>query len=78
MAGFGGASLPLISCIALLAGAILLVLGFATPSWAFDGTHYVGLWRYGSCEANYKDCYHYDQPAFSYVPSKCMSLNIFI
>ena len=75
MAGFGGAALPLISCIALLAGAILIVLGFATPSWAFDGTNYVGLWRYGNCkESGYKECYHYDQPSFSLVPSKFIVL----
>lgn len=70
MAGFGGAALPLISCIALLAGAILIILGFATPSWAFDGDNYVGLWRYGNCkESGYRECYHYDQPSFTLVPT---------
>ncbi|KAL4237973.1 hypothetical protein ACF0H5_002683 [Mactra antiquata] len=67
--GFGAASFPLISAIALLAGAVLLILGFATPNWAFDGTHYVGLWRYGRCASeNYEDCYHYDQPSLIHVP----------
>lgn len=70
MAGFGGAALPLISCIALLAGAILIILGFATPSWAFNGKDYVGLWRYGNClKSDYRECYHYDQPSFTLVPT---------
>lgn len=70
MAGFGAAAMPLIASIALLAGAILIILGFATPSWAFDGTNYVGLWRYGNClEDGYIKCYHYDQPSFTTVPT---------
>ena len=66
--GFGAASLPLLSAIALLAGAVLLILGFAAPYWHFDGVHYAGLWRYGRCanEGN-RDCYHYDQPSLRHI-----------
>lgn len=67
--GFGAASLPLISSIALLAGAILIIIGFAAPYWANDGNNYVGLWRYGKCsKPEYWDCYKYDQPSFGNVP----------
>lgn len=66
--GFGAASLPLLSAIALLVGAILLILGFAAPYWAFDGTHYRGLWRYGRCaNEGHRDCYHYDEPSIGYI-----------
>lgn len=67
--GFGAASLPLISSIALLAGAVLIILGFAAPFWHNDGVHYVGLWRYGQCvNPDFKDCYHYDQPSLRHIP----------
>lgn len=58
---FGAASLPMIACIALLAAVIFEILGFATTSWSNDGTHDVGLWRYGKCyrPAHY-DCVKYD------------------
>lgn len=76
--GFGAASLPLISAIALLAGAVLLILGFATPNWANDGVHYVGLWRYGRCvNEDSRDCYHYDQPSLIHIPGMCCYLIIF-
>ncbi|KAH3874765.1 uncharacterized protein LOC127870458 [Dreissena polymorpha] len=69
MAGFGAASLPLISAIALLAGALLIILGFAAPYWANDGTHYVGLWRYGRCvKDDIIGCYALDQPSFRRIP----------
>jgi hypothetical protein len=69
--GFGAASLPLISSIALLAGAVLIILGFAAPYWANDGVNYVGLWRYGKCmNPNSKDCYVYEQPSLKNVPGK--------
>ena len=69
--GFGAASLPLISSIALLAGAVLIILGFAAPYWADDGDNYVGLWRYGKCSnPDSKDCYVYEQPSMINVPSK--------
>lgn len=69
--GFGAASLPLISAIALLVGAILLILGFASPYWANDGTYYRGLWRYGRCvNAGSRDCYHYDEPSLRHIEGK--------
>ena len=72
MGGVGAVAMPLIACIALLAGAILIVLGFAAPSWANDGTHYVGLWRYGRCvrPENIEACYQYDQPSLIHVPGE--------
>ncbi|WAR18711.1 hypothetical protein MAR_000549 [Mya arenaria] len=67
--GFGAASLPLISAIALLVGAVFLILGFAAPNWANDGVHHVGLWRYGRCVLDtHKGCYAQDQPSIEGVP----------
>ena len=69
--GFGAASLPLISAIALLVGAVFLILGFAAPNWAFDGTYSVGLWRYGRCEESvHVKCYAQDQPSLQDVPGE--------
>lgn len=71
MAGsFGAASYPLISAIALLIGAVLIVLGFAAPYWAFNGNEYVGLWTFGNCKnPEYKDCYQYEQPSLRHIPT---------
>lgn len=67
--GFGAASLPLISAIALLAGAVLIILGFAAPFWSHNGIVYVGLWRYGGCVTpEHYDCYSYDQPSLRHIP----------
>ncbi|KAK3093445.1 hypothetical protein FSP39_015802 [Pinctada imbricata] len=57
----GAASLPFISCIALLAAAILQILGVAASNWSHDGTFYVGLWRRGLCmRPLHVDCYRDD------------------
>ncbi|KAL3873152.1 hypothetical protein ACJMK2_036306 [Sinanodonta woodiana] len=65
---FGAGALPLISCIALLAGATLIILGFGAPYWAHNKQDYVGLWRFGNCEPAYKNCYYYDQPSPMQIP----------
>ena len=57
----GTASLPFIACIALLAAAILEILGFAAANWSHDGVFNVGLWRKGECfKPNHADCYKDD------------------
>lgn len=77
--GFGAASLPLISAIALLAGAVLLILGFAAPFWSHDGTHYRGLWRYGRCvNEGHRDCYHYDEPSLRHIEGSLLFIFTYI
>ena len=65
----GGASLPFIACVALLASAVLLVISFASPYWAHDPVQdrHMGLWRYASCRNVDRDCRLYDLVEF-YVP----------
>lgn len=68
--GFGAASLPIISAIALLTGAVLIILGFAAPFWAYNGKTNLGLWRYGACvNSDFKECYSNDQPSLINIPS---------
>jgi hypothetical protein len=66
----GAGSLPFIACIALLVAATLQILGFAVPSWSYNGIEerYEGLWRYGACRGEgTQDCYKYDHKSFGYV-----------
>ncbi|KAL8583830.1 hypothetical protein ACOMHN_040299 [Nucella lapillus] len=47
---FGNAAIPLIGCVALLAGETLTILSFASPYWASVGQEYFGLWRVARCD----------------------------
>jgi hypothetical protein len=47
-----------VSSIFLVIAAIGQILSFAAPYWAFDGIHFVGLWKYGRClKEDHKHCY---------------------